>query len=145
GSFFIVAPRSPGSAPHCPSPPRAPPPPGTHVRPTPVPASAGRCPAVTHHALPGTLGNCHTLLGRRPSARGRGAWRGSHGLRHRRALHRHEGRLLRRRLPRRVHLRGRRPVLHPPRGVHRLRGLRPGLPGRRDLPRDRRARRVGDV
>jgi len=37
--------------------------------------------------------------------------------------------------PVRLHLRGRPQALHPAQGMHRLRRLRAGLPGRRDLPR----------
>ena len=58
------------------------------------------------------------------------------GLRHRRAVHRSKGQLLRRGLPGRLHppdsrragLRQRRAALYRPRRVHRLRCLRRGLP-----------------
>ena len=64
-------------------------------------------------------------------------------LRHRRALHRAEGQLLRRGVPGRLHppdagrarLRARRAALHRSGRVHRLRRLRRGLPGRRLLRR----------
>ena len=61
------------------------------------------------------------------------------GVCDRRALHRHQGQLLRRGLPGRLHppdarrtrLRGAGDALHRPGGVHRLRCVRRGLPGRR--------------
>ena len=63
-------------------------------------------------------------------------------------VHRHDGHVLRRGVPRRLHLRGRPQALHQPQGVHRLRRLRAGLPGRGDHPgppggRRRRAARRG--
>src|SRR5829696_8454886 len=66
-----------------------------------------------------------------------------HGLRHRRALHRHQGQLVRRGVPgglhppdaRRARLRQGRAAVHRPRGVHRLRRVRRGLPRRRMLRR----------
>ena len=78
---------------------------------------------------------------------------GDHGLRHRRALHRHEGQLVRRGLSGRLHpsdarrarLRPGQAALHRPGGVHRLRRLRRGLPGRRLLRRGSAARRVAEV
>src|SRR5215216_2846766 len=83
----------------------------------------------------------------RPSFLGFVSFRG-HDLRHRRQLH--QGRLLHRGLPRRLHspqaggarLRDRRAALHRPGGVHRLRRLRGGVPGRRDLPGLRGPREV---
>ena len=76
-----------------------------------------------------------------------------HGLRHRRALHRHQGQLVRRGLPGRLHppdarrarLRQGRAALHRPRGVHRLRRVRRGVPGRRVLRRGPAPGRVGQV
>ena len=73
-----------------------------------------------------------------------------HGLRDRRALHRHQGQLVCRGVPGRLHpsdarragLRPRRAALHRSRGVHRLRRVRRGLPGRRVLRRGPAARRV---
>ena len=62
---------------------------------------------------------------------------------HLRALHRHQGPLVRRRLPRRLHPRGGADARDRPRGVHRLRRLRARVPGRGDLPRGRAPREVG--
>src|SRR2546426_254565 len=53
----------------------------------------------------------------------------SDGVRDRRAVHRRQGQGLRRGLPGGLHLRGAEPALHPPRRVHRLRGLRARVPG----------------
>src|SRR3954454_24563926 len=58
-------------------------------------------------------------------------------LRHRPALCRPEGSRLRRRVPRRLHLRRQADALHPPRRVRGLRCLRAGVPGRGDLLRGR--------
>ena len=49
-------------------------------------------------------------------------------------LHRRQRQVLRRGVPGRLHLRGRAQELHQPQGVHRLRRLRAGLPGRGDHP-----------
>src|SRR5581483_9054861 len=62
-----------------------------------------------------------------------------------RALHRREGPGLRRRVPGRLHLRGRADAVHPPGRVRGLRRLRARLPRHRDLLRRRRARRVEAV
>ena len=70
----------------------------------------------------------------------RGLW---HDLHDRRALHRHEGPRVRRRMSRRLHLRGSSHALHPARRVRRLRRVRAGLPRDRDLLRGRRARASG--
>src|SRR5579859_4051999 len=50
-----------------------------------------------------------------------------------------------RRMPRRLHLRGRAHAIHPPRRVRGLRRVRTGVPGRGDLLRRRRARPVEGV
>ncbi|CAA9491464.1 MAG: Ferredoxin, partial [uncultured Solirubrobacterales bacterium] len=75
------------------------------------------------------------------------------GLRHRRALHRAEGQLVRRGLPGRLHppdarrarLRLGRDALHRSRRVHRLRRLRRGLPRRCVLCRGSASWGVGKV
>ena len=77
----------------------------------------------------------------------------TYGLRDRRALHRHEGQLVRGGLPGRLHpsdarragLRRRRDALHRSGGVHRLRCLRGGLSGRRLLRRGPAPRGVAEV
>src|SRR5579883_1589848 len=60
----------------------------------------------------------------------------------RRAVLRLQIHRLRRRLSCRLLLRGGADVIHPPRGMHRLRGLRPRVPGRGDLSRRQPARRL---
>src|SRR6266511_3724722 len=66
-------------------------------------------------------------------------------LRHRRAVHRREGQVLHRRVPGRLHLRGRPDALHPPGRVRRLRCVRARLPGGGDLLRGRRPGAVEGV
>src|SRR5215208_3412095 len=61
------------------------------------------------------------------------------------ALHRHQGPVLCRGLSGRLHLRRRGSVLHKPRGVHRLRRLRAGVPSRGYLPRGRGPRGDGEL
>src|SRR4051795_311907 len=58
-------------------------------------------------------------------------------LRHRAALRRPQGPGLRRRVPRRLHLRGEADAVHPPRRVRGLRSLRAGVPGGGHLLRGR--------
>src|SRR3954466_9595780 len=75
------------------------------------------------------------------------------GIRHRGAVHRHQGQLVRRGLPCRLHppdarrarLRVGRDALHRPGRVHRLRRLRRSVPGRRLLRRGPAARRMAEV
>ncbi|CAA9505005.1 MAG: Ferredoxin, partial [uncultured Rubrobacteraceae bacterium] len=61
------------------------------------------------------------------------------------AVHRHEGPVLRRGVPGRLHLRRGRPFHDQPRGVHRLRRLRARVPGRGDIPRGRGPGRPGEL
>ena len=65
----------------------------------------------------------------------------AHALRDRQRLHRRQRQGVRRGVPGRLHLRGRAQELHQPQGVHRLRRLRAGLPGRGDQPGPPRRRR----
>ena len=58
-------------------------------------------------------------------------------LRRQRELHSLQNHGLRRRVPRGLLLRGREHARHPPGRMHRLRGLRAGMPGRRDQARHR--------
>src|SRR3954451_19720736 len=75
------------------------------------------------------------------------------GIRHRGAVHRHKGQLVRRGLPCRLHpsdarragLRVGRDAVHRPRRVHRLRRLRGGVPGRRLLRRGPAAGGMAEV
>src|SRR6185503_13429810 len=67
---------------------------------------------------------------------------GLNAVRHRRALYRGQGQVLRRGLSGQLHLRGRGSVLHPSRRVHRLPGLRGGVSGPGDLPGQHRSREV---
>ena len=66
-------------------------------------------------------------------------------VRDRRAVHRHQGPVLHRRLPGRLHPHRRAHARDRPRGVHRLRRVRARVPGRGDLPRGRAAGEVGAV
>ena len=82
---------------------------------------------------------------RLPFRRRAAAWRPAHDLHHRRTLHRHQRPLLRGRVSRGLHPRGRPHPRHRPRRVHRLRRLRARVPGRGDLPRGRAPRQVERV
>src|ERR671916_2641380 len=69
----------------------------------------------------------------------------SYDIRHHGTVHRHQGPVLRGGVSSGLHLRRGRPLHDQPRGMHRLRRLRAGVPCRGHLPRGRGPRGYGEL
>src|SRR3989449_9358674 len=107
------------------------------------PSVGGGCEATARRAL--DWGGSQSMFAIRPRERGEETTEDAHAVHHRGTLHRPEGPLLRRRVSGGLHLRGGGPAVHSPGRVHRLRGLRAGVPGHGDLPGGRHSTAVEEL